>query len=112
MASAIAWRSRSWRHSGAVMCRYVPSTMLFAASESAVTKKPRVRLMMRRSSSVRPVGSFQSAMARNQVVRTRGQVLLPGPLVLERHQLIDVGLAVDDALLGGRHATRRLRDDR
>src|SRR5262245_42249145 len=38
--------------------------MLFAASESAVTKKPRLRLMMRRSSSVRPLGSFQSAMSR------------------------------------------------
>src|SRR5471032_1200948 len=39
--------------------------MLFAASESAVTKKPRLRLMMRRSSSVRPFGSFQSAMSRD-----------------------------------------------
>src|SRR5471032_2099476 len=39
--------------------------MLLAASESAVTKKPRLRLMMRRSSSVRPFGSFQSAMSRD-----------------------------------------------
>src|SRR3990167_1371392 len=38
--------------------------MLLAASESAVTKKPRLRLMMRRSSSVRPCGSFHSAMSR------------------------------------------------
>src|SRR5437868_2339883 len=38
--------------------------MLLAASESAVTKKPRLRLTMRRSSSVRPFGSFQSAMSR------------------------------------------------
>src|SRR5947209_1158083 len=38
--------------------------MLLAASESAVTKKPRLRLMMRRSSSVRPFGSFHSAMSR------------------------------------------------
>src|SRR6188768_4110322 len=38
--------------------------MLLAASESAVTKKPRLRLMMRRSSSVRPFGSFQVAMSR------------------------------------------------
>src|SRR3954462_2884560 len=35
--------------------------MLFAASESAVTKKPRLRLTMRRSSSVRPRGSFHSS---------------------------------------------------
>src|SRR5574343_205166 len=39
--------------------------MLLAASESAVTKKPRLRLMMRRSSSVRPLGSFQVAMSRD-----------------------------------------------
>src|SRR5215216_2649694 len=38
--------------------------MLLAASESAVTKKPRLRLTRRRSSSVRPFGSFQSAMSR------------------------------------------------
>src|SRR5687767_7173021 len=38
--------------------------MLLAASESAVTKKPRLRLTMRRSSSVSPLGSFHSAMSR------------------------------------------------
>src|SRR3982750_3129768 len=38
--------------------------MLLAASESAGTKKPRLRLMMRRSSSVNPFGSFQRAMSR------------------------------------------------
>src|SRR5690606_5071668 len=38
--------------------------MLFAASESAVTKKPRLRLTRRRSSSVSPFGSFHSAMSR------------------------------------------------
>src|SRR3954467_8296102 len=50
------------------MCRYVPSTMLLAASESAVTKKPRLRLMIRRSSSVRPFGSFQVAMSRFMLI--------------------------------------------
>src|SRR5450432_1952216 len=39
--------------------------MLLAASESAVTKKPRLRLTMRRSSSVRPFGSFHVAMSRD-----------------------------------------------
>src|SRR5882724_10341438 len=38
--------------------------MLLAASESAVTKKPRLRLITRRSSSVRPFGSFHNAMSR------------------------------------------------
>src|SRR3712207_2927315 len=38
--------------------------MLFAASESAVTKKPRFRHTSRRSSSVSPPGGFQSAMSR------------------------------------------------
>src|SRR6185436_1784603 len=39
--------------------------MLLAASESAVTKKPRFLLTMRRSSSLRPFGSFQVAMSRD-----------------------------------------------
>src|SRR5678809_1323794 len=39
--------------------------MLLAASESAVTKKPRFLLTIRRSSSVRPFGSFQVAMSRD-----------------------------------------------
>src|SRR5512140_2599735 len=42
--------------------------MLFAASESAVTKKPRLRLTTRRSSSVRPFGSFQVAMSRDMLI--------------------------------------------
>src|SRR5690606_7151321 len=68
MASSNAWRNRNWRHSGAVMCLYVPSTMLLAASESAVTKKPRLRLTMRRSSSVSPLGFFQRAMSRDMLI--------------------------------------------
>src|SRR5687767_5410572 len=42
--------------------------MLLAASESAVTKKPRLRLTMRRSSSVRPFGSFHSPMSRLMLI--------------------------------------------
>src|SRR3954471_18848691 len=42
--------------------------MLLAASESAVTKKPRLRLTMRRSSSVRPFGSFHSWMSRLMLI--------------------------------------------
>src|SRR4051794_34507604 len=38
--------------------------MLLAAREPAGTKKPRLRLMMGRSSSVRPFGSFHNAMSR------------------------------------------------
>src|SRR5690606_24717646 len=41
---------------------------------------------------------------RHPVVGAGGQVLLPGPLVLEGDELVDVGLAVDDALVGGGHA--------
>src|SRR5690349_3124331 len=41
--------------------------MLFAASESAVTKNPRLRLMMRRSSSVKAFGSFHVAMSRDML---------------------------------------------
>ena len=81
--------------------------MLFAASESAVTKKPRLRLTTRRSSSVSPFGILPQRdvaahldFLRHPVVRARGEILLPRPLVLERDELIDVGLAVDDALVG------------
>src|SRR5262245_53101765 len=42
--------------------------MLLAASESAATKKPRLRLTMRRSSSVRPFGSFQSWISRLMLI--------------------------------------------
>jgi len=41
---------------------------------------------------------------RHPVVGAGGQVLLPGPLVLERHQLVDVGAAVDDPLVFDAHA--------
>src|ERR1700761_250478 len=37
--------------------------MLFATSDSEAAKKPRLRLMARRSSSVRPLGDFQRAMS-------------------------------------------------
>ena len=46
------------------MCRYVPSTMLFAARLSAVTKNPRLRLTISRSSSVSPFGFFHSSISR------------------------------------------------
>src|SRR5574337_343548 len=42
--------------------------MLFAASESAVTKKPRLRLTMRRSSSLKACGFFQVAMSRDMLI--------------------------------------------
>src|SRR2546421_2985842 len=42
--------------------------MLLAASESAVTKKPRFLLTRRRSSSVRPRGSFHSSMSRLMLI--------------------------------------------
>src|SRR5512135_2388371 len=42
--------------------------MLLAAKESAVTKNPRLRLTTRRSSSVRPLGSFHNAMSRDMLI--------------------------------------------
>ena len=42
--------------------------MLLAARLSAVTKKPRLRWIRRRSSSVRPFGSFHSAMSRLMLI--------------------------------------------
>jgi hypothetical protein len=84
-----------------------------ATSESAVEKKPRLRLTMRRSSSVSPFGSFQSAMIgvhadllRHPVVGAGVEILLPGPVVFEGHQLIEIGAAVDDALVVDMHPAR------
>src|SRR5665213_237910 len=42
--------------------------MLLAANESAVTKKPRLRLMIRRSASVGPLGFFHSSMSRCMLI--------------------------------------------
>ncbi len=44
---------------------------------------------------------------RHPVVRAARQVLLPRPLVLERHELVDVGLSVDDALVLDADAAER-----
>jgi hypothetical protein len=49
---------------------------------------------------------------RHPVVGAGGEVLLPRPLVLERHQLVDVGGAVDDPLVGGLDAARDRRRGR
>ena len=37
---------------------------------------------------------------RHPVVGASGEIFLPGPFVFEGHQLVDVGLAIDDALVG------------
>src|SRR5215212_1994653 len=42
--------------------------MLLAASESAVTKKPRLRVTIRRSSGVSPLGFFHSSMSRLMLI--------------------------------------------
>jgi len=43
-------------------------------------------------------------LLRHPVVRAAREVLLPRPAVLERHELVDVGRAVDDALVLDAHA--------
>jgi hypothetical protein len=59
-----------------------------------------------RSSSVRPLRVLPQRdvrvhvdFLRHPVVRAAVQVLLPGPLVLEGHELVEVGAAVDDLLV-------------
>ena len=44
-------------------------------------------------------------LLRHPVVGAGGEVFFPSPFVFERHQLVDVGLAIDDALVSGVHAT-------
>src|SRR3546814_15777852 len=43
---------------------------------------------------------------RHPVIGASGQILFPSPFVFERHQLVAVGLAVDDAFVGGAPAAR------
>ena len=76
IASSNAWRSKYWRHSGLVRWRYTASTRLLATSESAVEKKPSERLMMVRSSSVKPLGSFHMAMSADMLISCGIQWLL------------------------------------
>jgi len=45
---------------------------------------------------------------RHPVVGAGGEVLVPGPAVLERHELVDVGRAVDDALVLHADATEAI----
>ncbi len=63
IASSKAWRRMYWRHSGLVIRRYTARARLLATSESAVEKKPRLRMTIRRSSSVRPSMLFHRAMS-------------------------------------------------
>ena len=42
-------------------------------------------------------------LLRHPVVGASGQVFFPGPFVLERHQLVDIGLAIDDAFVLSPH---------
>jgi len=44
------------------------------------------------------------------VVGAAGQVLVAGPFVLERDQLVDIGLAVDDALVLGVYVRSNTND--
>ena len=46
-------------------------------------------------------------LLRHPVVGAAGEVLVPRPPVLERHELVDVGRAVDDALVLEPHAAGR-----
>ncbi len=92
--------------------------MLLAASESAVTKKPRLRLTIRRSSSVRPFGSFQVAMSRDMFTSCGIQWLAQvaryfshAHLYLNGTSWLTSVCAVDDALVGGLDAARGLRRD-
>ena len=47
---------------------------------------------------------------RHPVVGAAGQVLVAGPFVLERDQLVDIGLAVDDALVLGVYVRSNTND--
>ncbi len=104
MASSKAWRRRYWRHSALVTWRKIARMRLLATRLSAVEKKPRLRMTTRRSSGVELVALPQGDIGahrhfvRHPVVGAAVEVVLPGPLVLKRHELVDVDrFAVDQA---------------
>ena len=79
--------------------------MLLAASESAVTKKSQIALDQPALVVGQPVRVLPQRdvarhvhFLRHPVIGAGRQILFPGPLVLERDQLVDVGPAVDDRL--------------
>jgi hypothetical protein len=57
--------------------------------------------------AVLPLGNVavHGDFLRHPVIGATGQVFVPGPMVLERHQLVDISLAVDYALILGIYAT-------
>ena len=72
--------------------------------------------MARRSSAREPVRALPKRdvrlhgyLGRHPMVVAAGEVLLPGPLVLQRQQLIDVGAAVDHRLVVDAHAALPVR---
>ncbi len=96
--------------------------MLLAASESAVTKKPRLRLTISRSSSVSPLGFFHSSMSRCMFTSCGIQWLAQparyfshAHLYLNGTSWLTSACAVDDALVLEPHAPKavlhRLRLD-
>ena len=64
-------------------------------------------LVFRKTVGIFPEGdvAVHVHFLRHPVVGTSGQILFPGPLVLERNELVDVGLPIDDALVRRIHAT-------
>ena len=58
-------------------------------------------LVVRKRRGVLPLGDVgrHVDLVRHPVVGAAGDVLFPGPAVLERHELVEVGLAVDDFLV-------------
>ena len=85
--------------------------MLFAASQSAVTKKPRLRLTISRSSSVSPSGFFHSSMSRCMLISCGIQWLAQPARYLSHAHLylngtswLTSACAVDDALVLDAHA--------
>ena len=80
--------------------------MLLATRLSEAAKKPRLRLIARRSSSLSPslrlperdIG-LHGNLSRHPVIVAGGEVLVPRPVVFQRQQLVHVGAAIDHALL-------------
>ena len=73
-----------------------------AWSDWLAARKTAAALVLGEAVRVFPQGNVARHLdfLRHPVVRTGGEIFFPGPFIFERHQLVDVGLTVDDALVG------------
>jgi len=96
----------TYRHITAPECRQF---LLRQAFEEAKVALDHAALIFGQTVGVFPQGdvTVHVHFLRHPVIGAGGQIFFPSPFVFEGHQLVDVGLTVDDALVSSIHAAWR-----